>query len=465
VNGASDALTGAKPAVFWVDDLGGYDQAPVLTGSMTADLVIVGAGFSGLWAANIAVAEDPTRSIVVIEAERTGHGASSRNGGFLEASLTHGVGNGLSRWPGEMETIERLAGVNYRAIIDFVELHGLDVGLEQTGVIHVASQPWHLEELEDISAALTRSGDPFVTMDRAMVQAALASPTYIGAVKELDGTSIVHPAKLVMGLRSVAEGAGVKVFDRSPVISIARDGRKLKVSTEHGAVSARKVIVATNAYAQPIRRMRRYVVPVYDYVLMTEPLTTDQMGSIGWEGREGISDVSNQFHYYRLTSDNRILWGGYDAVYRYGNAIGDRYDQAGDTHALLADHFFTTFPQLEGLRFSHKWAGPIGTTTRFTATWGRSHDDDVVWVGGYTGLGVGASRFGAQVALDLVDGIDTERTQLEMVRRKPLPFPPEPIRYLGISMTRRALARSDENEGKRGPWLRLLDRLGMGFDS
>lgn len=462
---ASDALSGAKPSVFWVDDLGSYDRSPVLTGSATADLVIVGAGFTGLWAANIAIEADPTRSIVVVEAERAGHGASSRNGGFLEASLTHGAGNGVSRWPSEMGTIERLADVNYRAIIEFVERHGLDVGLEQTGVMHIASQPWHLEELDSIAAALTRSGEPFITMDRDMVQEVLRSPTFIGALKEPTGTSIVHPAKLVMGLRSVAEEAGVRVFDRSPVTSIERDGRTLKVSTEHGTVTARKVIVATNAYAQPIRRMRRYVVPVYDYVLMTEPLTADQMESIGWEGREGISDVSNQFHYYRLTPDNRILWGGYDAVYRYGNAIGDRYDQAGDTHALLADHFFTTFPQLEGLRFAHKWAGPIGTTTRFTATWGRSHDDDVVWVGGYTGLGVGASRFGAQVALDLVDGIETERTQLEMVRKKPLPFPPEPIRYLGISMTRRALARSDGNDGRRGPWLRLLDRLGMGFDS
>ncbi len=465
MNPATDALAGAKPSVFWVDDLGSYDHAPVLTGSVTADLAIVGAGFTGLWAANIAAEADPTRTIVVVEAERTGHGASSRNGGFLEASLTHGAGNGVSRWPGEMATIERLAGVNYRSILDFVERHGLDVGLEQTGVIHVASQPWHLEELKDVAVALARSGEPFISLDRSSVQAALASPTYIGGVKELTGTSIIHPAKLVMGLRNVAERAGVRVFDRSPVVAIARKGAMLEVATEHGSVSAKKVIVATNAYAQPIRRMRRYVVPVYDYVLMTEPLTTDQMDSIGWDGREAISDVSNQFHYYRLTSDNRILWGGYDAVYRYGNAIGDRYDQAGDTHALLADHFFSTFPQLEGLRFSHKWAGPIGTTTRFTATWGRSHDDDLVWVGGYTGLGVGASRFGAQVALDLVDGIETERTQLEMVRKKPLPFPPEPIRYLGISMTRRALARSDANEGRRGPWLRLLDSLGMGFDS
>ncbi|MFV2000406.1 MAG: FAD-dependent oxidoreductase, partial [Acidimicrobiia bacterium] len=186
---------------------------------------------------------------------------------------------------------------------------------------------------------------------------------------------------------------------------------------------------------------------------------------LGWEGREGVSDVSNQFHYYRLTTDNRVLWGGYDAVYRFNNAVGSEYDQAGDTHQTLAAHFFETFPQLEDVRFSHRWGGPIATTTQFTATWGTSHDGDLAWVGGYTGLGVAATRFGARVALDLLDGQITEFTELEMARSKPMPFPPEPFRYAGIQLTRRAIARSDANGGRRGAWLKVLDHFGVGFDS
>ena len=121
--------------------------------------------------------------------------------------------------------------------------------------------------------------------------------------------------------------------------------------------------------------------------------------------------------------------------------------------------------QLEGLSFTHRWGGPIGTTTRFTAAWGRSHGNRVVWAAGYTGLGVGASRFGARVALDLLDGRATERTQLGMVQSKPFPFPPEPLRWSGVQLTRRAIAKSDRREGRRGPWLGLLDRFGIGFDS
>ena len=131
----------------------------------------------------------------------------------------------------------------------------------------------------------------------------------------------------------------------------------------------------------------------------------------------------------------------------------------------LAEHFYETFPQLEGVTFTHRWGGPIATTSQFTATWGTSHGGNLSWVGGYTGLGVGATRFGARVALDLVDGRASEFTDLEMVRNQPMAFPPEPFRYAGIQMTRKAIARSDARQGRRGMWLKILDRFGVGFDS
>ena len=145
----------------------------------------------------------------------------------------------------------------------------------------------------------------------------------------------------------------------------------LLVSTNDGRVSADRVVVATNAWAEPVRQMRRYVVPVYDHVLMTEPLSDHQMAEIGWSDRQALTDAANQFHYYRLTADNRILWGGYDANYYFGNGMGPAYEQRPSSHQLLAGHFFDTFPQLEGLGFSHRWAGPIGTTSKFTAAFGH----------------------------------------------------------------------------------------------
>ena len=198
---------------------------------------------------------------------------------------------------------------------------------------------------------------------------------------------------------------------------------------------------------------------------MTEPLNQAQLSSVGWHGREGVSDLGNQFHYYRLTVDNRILWGGYDAIYHYGGDMGPHRDQRARTHATLARHFFDTFPQLEGLRFTHRWGGAIDTCSRFAVMFGTGFDKRVAYSVGFTGLGVGASRFGARVALDLVDGRRSERTELEMVRRRPLPFPPEPLRWAGIRLTIRELAKADTNGGQRSAWLRSLDRLGLGFDS
>jgi glycine/D-amino acid oxidase-like deaminating enzyme len=204
---------------------------------------------------------------------------------------------------------------------------------------------------------------------------------------------------------------------------------------------------------------------VWDYVLVTEPLTAAQRESLGWSQRQGISDAANQFHYYRLTADNRVLWGGYDAVYNFGNGVGPHLRQRDASFARLARHFFTTFPQLEGVRFTHRWGGPIDTCSRFFAFFGTAHGGRVAYAAGHTGLGIGASRFGARVALDLLAGRRTEVTALSYARKQPLPFPPEPLRAAVIQLTRNRLAAADRRQGRRGLWLRLLDRLGLGFDS
>jgi glycine/D-amino acid oxidase-like deaminating enzyme len=225
------------------------------------------------------------------------------------------------------------------------------------------------------------------------------------------------------------------------------------------------VILATNGFPPLMRSIRRYIVPVYDYVLVTEPLSADQRAAIGWRNRQGIGDAANQFHYYRLTADGRILWGGYDAIYHFRNGVSPRLEQRFATFELLSRQFFETFPQLEGLRFSHRWAGVIDTSSRFCVMFGTGMSGKLAYAVGYTGLGVAATRFGARVALDLADGRDTAFTRLRFVRSKPVPFPPEPLRYAGIQLTRRALAAADRNAGRRGLWLRTLDRLGLGFDS
>jgi glycine/D-amino acid oxidase-like deaminating enzyme len=230
-------------------------------------------------------------------------------------------------------------------------------------------------------------------------------------------------------------------------------------------VRAGQVALGTGAFGPLLRRIGNYVIPVWDYVLVTEPLSAAQLASLGWRDRRGASDMGNQFHYFRLTADNRILWGGYDAVYYNGGRIRAEHAARPETYITLASHFFATFPQLEGVSFTHAWGGVIDTCSRFCAFFGTAYRRRLAYTAGYTGLGVGATRFGAQVMLDLLAGTDTERTGLAMVRTKPVPFPPEPLRSAVVQLTRSSLARADRNNGRRDVWLRALDRLGLGFDS
>jgi glycine/D-amino acid oxidase-like deaminating enzyme len=303
-------------------------------------------------------------------------------------------------------------------------------------------------------------------LGRDRVRAEIDSPTYLGGLWDTGGCALVDPARLAWGLRRACLDAGVRIHEHAPVTAVHDEGQAgLRVHTARGSVLAARVALGTGVYRPLLRRLRHYLVPVYDYVLTTEPLTPAQLAGIGWRHRQGAADAGNQFHYYRLTADNRILWGGYDAVYYNGGRITAAHDQRPGTFALLASQFFTTFPQLAGTRFSHAWGGVIDTCARFCAFYGTAHGGRLAYAAGYTGLGVGASRFGANVMLDLLAGSPSELTELSMVRSKPVPFPPEPVRSAVIQLTRASLARADRNGGRRDLWLRTLDRLGLGFDS
>ncbi|MDF1595467.1 MAG: FAD-binding oxidoreductase [Acidimicrobiia bacterium] len=462
---AVQALAGAKPAVFWSDRQDAPPPAPSLGGEVTADLTVIGGGLTGLWTAVQALEDQPDLSVVLLEAERCGFGASSRNGGFCDGSLTHGLANGLSHWPDEMRSLIRLGRENLNGIDAGIIRYGINADYRRAAEIDVATEAWHVEALGEAVEQHVTFGDDVELVGADEMQARIHSPTYLGGLVRHNDIALVDPARLCWGLRRAAESLGAALYENSPATAVESDGRDLKVVTPTGTVRCGRVVMATNAYAGPIGRPRRYIIPVYDHVLMTQPLSSEQLTSIGWQEREGVGDVSNQFHYYRLTEDNRILWGGYDATYHFGSDLDPQHDQSQVTHGLLAEHFFETFPQLEGLRFTHRWGGPVATTSHFAPTWGSAHGGRLTWVGGYTGLGVGSSRFGARVALDLVFGRTTEYTELEMVRKKPFPFPPEPLRWAVVQLTRKAIQRSDRHGGKRGAWLGLLDRFGVGFDS
>jgi glycine/D-amino acid oxidase-like deaminating enzyme len=455
----------AEPRPYWLAQPGAPVPGAPLEGNREADLVVVGGGLTGLWAALLAVEQDPAREVVLLEGERIAFGATGRNGGFMDPSLTHGIENGVARWPGEMPELERLGRENLEAIKEAMGAHGIDAGFEETGELSFATAPYQAEWIPEIVETVREYGWWAESWSAQRARDEVRSPTYHGAVHIPEGRGVVDPARLAWGLGAAARAAGAHLHECSPVTALERDGAGVRATTAAGSVRARRAVLATSAFPPLVRAIRRYVVPVYDYVLVSEPLPASRRAELGWEGRQGLTDMGNQFHYYRLTSDDRVLWGGFDAVYNFRNGMGPHLDERPATFELLATHFFDTFPQLEGIRFTHRWGGAIDTCSRFSVMFGKVLGGRAVYAVGYTGLGVAASRFGAQVALDLADGRDTERTRLGMVRSKPVPFPPEPLRWAGIALTRRALAKADRRDGRRGPWLRTLDRLGMGFDS
>jgi glycine/D-amino acid oxidase-like deaminating enzyme len=461
------SLAGARPLPYWLDDPDRPDPEPALTAAESCDLLVVGGGYSGLWTALLAKERDPGRDVVLLEGRETGWAASGRNGGFCAASLTHGTANGLARWPREIRTLERLGARNLDEIEEAVTRYGLDCDFARTGEIDVATAPHQTAELRARHVEARRHGldEGVEYLDADRVRARVDSPTFLGGLYDPRGVALLDPARLAWGLKRACLAAGVRVYEHTPALTLRRYGAGMAVRTPYGSVRARRVALGTNVFPSLVRRVRPYTVPVYDYALTTEPLDPGRLASVGWAGREGLGDSANQFHYFRLTADNRILWGGYDAVYPYGGRVRAEYEHRPETYARLARHFFTCFPQLEGLRFTHAWGGAIDTCSRFSAFFGTAHGGRVAYAAGYTGLGVGATRFGAQVMLDLLAGERTERTSLEMVRSRPVPFPPEPFAWAGITLTKWSLARADEDGGRRNAWLRAMDRLGLGFDS
>ena len=247
-----------------------------------------------------------------------GSQASGRNGGFMESSLTHGVANGQERFPDELPLLEELGLKNLNDIEAAIKRYNIDCDYERTGVIDIATEfhsPSYLDELRDDYTQLRSLGQKVEWLDKAAMQAQVNSPTYTGGLWRKDRAAIVDPARLAWGLKSAAMSLGVRIYEDTKATAIEKDGVGVLITTPLGRIRAGKVALATNAFKPLLKRISHYVAPVYDYCMVTEPLSNQQLADIGWKGRQGLSDISNQFHYYRLTEDNRILWGGYDVIY------------------------------------------------------------------------------------------------------------------------------------------------------
>jgi glycine/D-amino acid oxidase-like deaminating enzyme len=467
------ALGGSRHAVLWLDDAGERTAYPALSAATRADILVVGGGYTGLWSALRARQRNPGARVVLVEARAVGWAASGRNGGFCEASLVpHGVGGRVR--PDELATLTRLGQENLTAMESTVGELGLDCQWERTGLIDVAIEPYQVDRVRDAAAEAARAGVPHTYLDRAKLRAEVASPIYEAGLVRPDAAALVHPARLAAELARAASELGVEVFEQTRATRLALPGAHgdvvLRTTSPAGEATVRadRVILGTSVFPSLLRRYRRHTVPVYEYVLATEPLPAELLGAIGWRGRQGLADLANQSHYYRLTADHRIVFGGHDAVYHPGGRVSRAYENRPETFRRLAEHLLTTFPQLEGTRLTHRWSGAVDTSTRSCVFFARAAGGRVQHAAGFSGRGVGGTHFAAQVMLDRFDVVDgspeTERTALELVRRMPVPFPPEPVAAAEIRATRWSLDRADHQSGRRNALLRSLDALGLGVD-
>jgi glycine/D-amino acid oxidase-like deaminating enzyme len=463
-------VTPTEPISFWLREPAPPNSAdpPLQAGErLDVDIAIVGAGFTGLWTAIALTDTEPGLRVAVLEMASVSFGASGRNGGFCEASLTHGLANGIRHFPDELERLEREGIDNLRALVAFTREHDIDCDLEETGVLALADQPYQVDEIRAWIDEAAEYGEHLEFLDRDAARGEVHSPIWQAGLYRPPGRDIlVDPAKLCRGIARVARERGVRIHEATRVTGLERRAGGVVATTATGArVAADHVVVATSAYSGWLPRLGSSFVPVYDYALVSTPLTAVQRDAIGWRRRQGLSDANNQFHYFRLTADDRILWGGYDAIHYRGSRVDPTLDRRPASFDRLEAQFFRAFPQLDGLEFPYRWGGAIDTTSRFTVTFGRLLGGRVLYALGYTGLGVGASRWAGGVVRDMILRPDEDRLRLRLVTSPPIPFPPEPLRSLAVDTVRHELDRADRNEGRRGLLLRTLDAIGVGFDS
>jgi glycine/D-amino acid oxidase-like deaminating enzyme len=454
-----------EQACYWLARRAPRDHTP-LAGAGEADVAIVGAGLTGLWTALFLKELEPALEVAVVEQGLAAYGASGRNAGMLSETVDHGHGLAIEHF-GEEEArrLARLGERNVAELAAFLERRGISCDYEPTGRLMVALTPAHIAEARRTVATAERLGlDSFRLLDRDAVQAEVHSPLYLGGVW-IAGGGILDPVKLVDGLRAEAERLGVRVFERSRVERVEPAGTAARVRAEEGEIVARRIVLATSAYTHHLLpSITRRFIPLYDYILVSEPLTHSQRDAIGWRRRQGITDGRTFFNYYRLTSDDRILWGTSEAMYYSGNRVDPSCDHSPRHYAALRESFRRHFPALAGLEFPYAWGGPICSTTRMTPFFGRAMGGRVAYGLGYTGHGLGTTRLAGRILAHMALDRPSELLELSLVRKKPFPYPPEPLRSWSVAAVTGALRRVDEG-GAPNLLLRMLEAMGIGFSS
>ncbi|MFM0700761.1 NAD(P)/FAD-dependent oxidoreductase [Paraburkholderia sediminicola] len=458
--GAPAALAGAKLFPYWLDNPGAPGAEAELVGATEADLLIVGGGFTGLWAAVQAKELMPDLDVVLIEAHLVAHGASGRAGGIISTSVMHGLPNAVRVFPNDIDELEHLGQLNLDGFEATLARYGIDADIEWNGEMTVAVDAGHLDHLRGDYELHRKHGHDVVLLGRDETRAQLNSPLFEGALWSRNRSGIVHPAKLAWGLKRAALELGVRLYEHTPLVTVTDEGKAVRVDTPKGSVRAPRVVFGSGTAKVGVPDINRRVMQVRDHVLATEPLTTEQLERIGWRNRQGIYDTRTQLNYFRLTRENNIIFGGL-VSYHFDGDPNPRADGLRETYVRLAQAFFRTFPQLADVRFSHAWGGPIDYCSRGSVFAKRYFGDKAVFVAGYTGFGVAASRFGAFMGLNILFDRKSPERRLDVANLSPSYIPPEPFRWIGAKITFHAFDGADAEGGWKRAWINGLKAMGF----
>jgi len=424
------------------------EPAPPLLGDTAADVVVVGGGYTGLWAAWQLRQLEPGIDVVVLERDECGFGPSGRNGGFINGFYDHAATLvDLFGRDGAVKVIE--AGAR---TIDELEawmtVHGVDAWFRREGYIGLASSPaqaggW-VEPLE--VARELGIEDRYRVLDREALGAFVRSPVFEGG-HHVDDGGTVQPARLARGLRRVAMEHGIRVHEHTPVTRLepGRHGGMgpVEAVTPRGTVRAKHAVLAINAWAGGTKRFGSRIVPRASYIAITAPVP-DRLADIGWTSGVSIYDYRSALRYLRTTPDGRIAMGVGGERGTWNGKVDDRFDfdERGTQHAVDAIHRF--FPGFRDVPIEARWGGPIDVTSSHQPFTGTFAGDRIHYALGYTGNGVGPSHLMGKILAARILGRETDDTRLPLVDYEPRRFPPQPFRSLGAAIVNAATVRRDD---------------------
>ncbi len=424
----------------------GEDWSPRtrLPGDRRVDVVVVGAGFTGLWTAYYLARADPSLSVMVLEAETAGFGASGRNGGWCSA-LFPASSEALARLPGADRPAAQAQHQAMRASVDEVlrvaAEEGIDAQAHKGGSIVLARSRAQLAAAwAEVSHARTwgRAEDDLRLLGAGEAREHLDAAGTVGGTFTPDCAAL-NPTRLVRGLARVVESLGVTLHEGTRVTALTSG----EVRTAYGTVRADVVVRATEGYTPALPGLRRALAPVYSLMVATEPLSAAMWDQIGLRDRQTFSDHRNLIVYGQRTADGRLAFGGRGAPYHFGSAISGGFDRDAHVHASLRQTLLEMLPVLSSVRFTHAWGGVLGIPRDWCASVGLDRSSGMAAAGGYVGDGVGTSNLAGRTLRDLILGHDTALTRLPWVDHHSPSWEPEPWRWLGVNAGLTTMATAD----------------------